>query len=427
MVELPTSMRALVLSKEEEVRFVEVPCPRIVHPGDAIIKVTACSVCGSDLHPYHGRERGLAPNTIVGHEFVGVVVAKGPEVSGLELGDRVASPFTSCCGNCFYCERGATCRCNHKQAHLFGWVSDGEDQMPPEERRGLQGSQAQYVRVPLATGTLLKLPGDVSDEAGLLLGDILSTAFFCAERGEVGDGATVAVLGCGPVGLLAVMAAKHLGASKIFAVDAVPERLAVAEELGAEPLLLGVSRPAGGASGADGEREAKKQEVDAAGEAPAKEEAPSTSGGTDAVVAAVKAATEGRGVDAVLEAVGSNSALRLAYDLVRPMGTISSVGVNTSVEFPFSPVDAYNRNITFRSGRCPARAYMTKLMGLVREPSAASEAASAAGAAAALSSSALPWRRIFTHRMPLSQGPQAYDMFARRTGGVIKIVLDPWA
>ncbi|KAG2433046.1 hypothetical protein HXX76_008773 [Chlamydomonas incerta] len=431
-------MTALVLSKEEDIKFVEVPCPSIVHAGDVIVKVTACSVCGSDLHPYHGRERGIAPNTIVGHEFVGVVVAKGSEVKDLELGDRVASPFTSCCGKCFYCERGATCRCNHTQAHLFGWVSEGEDKLPPEQRRGLQGSQAQYVRVPLASGTLLKLPDDVSDEAGLLLGDILSTAFFCAERGEVGDGATVAVLGCGPVGLLAVMAAKHLGASKIFAVDAVPERLAVAEELGAQPLLLGSSRPAVAAVEGDGERGAKKQKVES-GES-AKEEAPSTAGGADAVVAAVKAATEGRGVDTVLEAVGSNSALRLGYDLVRPMGTISSVGVNTSAEFPFSPVDAYNRNITFRSGRCPARVYMTRLMGLVREPPAAAAAAAAGAAAEAApcsaaaaegacggGKSALPWRRIFTHRMPLSQGPQAYDMFSRRADGIIKIVLDPWA
>ncbi|PNW77323.1 hypothetical protein CHLRE_10g431550v5 [Chlamydomonas reinhardtii] len=417
-------MTALVLSKEEDVKFVEVPCPSIVHAGDAIIKVTACSVCGSDLHPYHGRERGIAPNTIVGHEFVGVVVAKGPEVKDLDLGDRVASPFTSCCGQCFYCERGATCRCDHTQAHLFGWVSEGEEQLPPEQRRGLQGSQAQYVRVPLASGTLLKLPDDVSDEAGLLLGDILSTAFFCAERGEVGDGATVAVLGCGPVGLLAVMAAKHLGASQIFAVDAVPERLAVAAELGAQPLLLGSTRPAHASGEADEEREAKRQKAEA-GESAAAETPSMSSGGADEVVAAVKAATEGRGVDTVLEAVGSNSALRLGYDLVRPMGTISSVGVNTSAEFPFSPVDAYNRNITFRSGRCPARAYMTKLMGLVREPPAA--AAAGAAPTAAAGKSALPWRRIFTHRMPLSQGPQAYDMFARRADGVIKIVLDPWA
>ncbi|KXZ48611.1 hypothetical protein GPECTOR_26g514 [Gonium pectorale] len=379
-------MQALVLAEEERVEFTTVPCPRLVHTADVIVRVTACSVCGSDLHPYHGREKGIAPSTVVGHEFVGVVVAKGPQATGLEVGDRVASPFTSCCGDCFYCRKGATCRCNHEQAHLFGWVSEGEE----------------------------KLPDDVSDEAGLLLGDILSTAFFCAERGEIGEGAVAVVLGCGPVGLLAVMVAKYLGAEKVFAVDSVPERLAVAEELGAQPLTLGAQPLTLGAQ-------------------------PLTLGtGAESVVAAVQGATEGRGADVVLEAVGSNGALRLAYDLVRPMGTISSVGVNTSSSFPFSPVDAYNKNVTFRSGRCPARAYMARLLPLVREPqqqqqqpaadgAASSSGVTAAEGAAPAAKAALPWRRIFTHRLPLSKGPEAYDMFARRADGCIKIVLDPWA
>ncbi|GLC42569.1 hypothetical protein PLESTB_001115000 [Pleodorina starrii] len=411
---LPETMQALVLAEEERIEYRCVPCPRLVHPGDAIVRVTSCSVCGSDLHPYHGREKGIAPNTVVGHEFVGVVVAKGPEVMGLQLGDRVASPFTSCCGDCFYCRKGAPCRCNHTQAHLFGWVSEGEDKLPPTERRGLQGSQAQYVRVPLANGTLVKLPDDVSDEGGLLAGDILSTAFFCAERGEVGEGATVVVLGCGPVGLLCVMAAKHLGAGKIFAVDSVSERLAVAQELGAQPLHLQPSH-----RNAQQQPQPEQQEC-----SPPPSSSSSSSEESGAVVAAVMAATEGRGADCVLEAVGANGALRLAYELVRPMGTISSVGVNTSASFPFSPVDAYNKNVTFRSGRCPARAYMTRLMHLLREPMPPTEATGTPAAAAA---PPLPWRRIITHRMPLSQGPEAYDMFARRADGCIKIVLDPWA
>ncbi|GIL97378.1 hypothetical protein Vretimale_3031 [Volvox reticuliferus] len=138
-----------------------------------------------------------------------------------------------------------------------------------------------------------------------------------------------------------------------------------------------------------------------------------------AVIAAVMAATDGRGADCVLEAVGNNSALRLAYDLVRPMGTISSVGVNTTSSFPFSPVDAYNKNITFRSGRCPARAYIARLLPLLREPQLPAQSSHCSDAA-------LPWRRILTHRLPLSKGPEAYDMFARRADGCIKIVLDPW-
>ncbi|GFR41917.1 hypothetical protein Agub_g2709 [Astrephomene gubernaculifera] len=433
MDDLPDTMQALVLAEEERVVYATVPCPRLLHPTDAIVKVTACSVCGSDLHPYHGREKGIAPNTVVGHEFVGVVVAIGTEVTGLAVGDRVASPFTSCCGDCFYCRKGATCRCNHAQAHLFGWVSEAEEQLPPEQRRGLQGSQAQYVRVPLAASTLVQLPADVSDEAGLLLGDILSTAFFCAERGELGEGAAVAVLGCGPVGLLCVMAARHLGAGRVFAVDSVPERLAVAAELGATPLRLAPPQsqqppsqqpqPQQPQGGQVQSRDQPPQESSEDGGVGSSWEGPEA-----AVVAAVREATEGRGADCVLEAVGANSALRLAYELVRPMGTISSVGVNTSPSFPFSPVDAYNKNVTLRSGRCPARAYMTRLMPLLREPAAPSfgAASGACSLAGTHQRPALPWRRIFTHRLPLSRGAEAYDMFARRAEGCIKVVLDPW-
>ncbi|KAG2484822.1 hypothetical protein HYH03_016389 [Edaphochlamys debaryana] len=435
---LPGEMQALVLSEEQVVRFVTVPTPQLVHPGDAIVRVTACSVCGSDLHPYHGRERGIARDCVVGHEFVGEVVALGEQVKALQLGDRVASPFSSSCGDCFFCRKGATCRCCHSQAHLFGWVSEGEEQLPPQQRRGLPGSQAQFVRVPLAEGTLVKLPPDVSDEAGLLLGDILSTAFFAAERGEVGEGACAVVLGCGPVGLLAAMAARFLGAGQVFAVDSVPERLALAAELGATPLALAppaaattsaagaappassAAAPADSSAGADGAA-APEAAAAAAGTAGAAAEAEAAAAAARAgVVAAVLGATEGRGADCVLECVGSNGALGLAYELVRPMGTISSVGVNTSPAFPFSPVDAYNKNVTFRSGRCPARAIMTRLMPLVRDEPGSESGSGSSG-------SKLPWRRIFTHRMPLSKGPAAYDMFARRADGCVKIVLDPWA
>lgn len=172
------------------------------------------------------------------------------------------------------------------------------------------------MRVPLADATLAVVPDGVSDEEGVLLGDILSTAFFCAEGGAIVEGeSVVAVVGCGPVGLLAILAARHLGAARVFAVDAVPERLAMAASFGAEALDF------------------SRQDV----------------------VAAVKAATDGRGADTVLEVVGASSALRLAFDLLRPMGTLSSVGVHTDLGFPFSPVNGYDKNLSYRwvwAGRC---------------------------------------------------------------------------
>ncbi|KIZ02967.1 alcohol dehydrogenase GroES domain protein [Monoraphidium neglectum] len=299
-------------------------------------------------------------------QFVGTIESLGSEVAGLSIGDRVMSPFTASCGACFYCSKGLTCRCSHPEAQLFGWIQEPAPGEPGSSRpRGLHGGQAQYVRVPLASSTLVKVPDDVSDEEALLLGDILSTAFFCAERGGVAEGDTVAVVGLGPVGLLAVLAARHLGAARVFAVDGVPGRRAQAAKFGAEPL--------------------------------APEDA----------AAAAAAATGGRGADVVLEAVGAGGALALAFDLVRPAGVVSSVGVHTAAGWPFTPVDAYNKNATLRFGRCPARAYMERVLPIVQ-------------------SKKWPFADIITHRMSLREGVRAYDMFERRKEGVIKVVLDPW-
>lgn len=272
----------------------------------------------------------------------------------LPLGCRVMSPFTTCCGACFYCERGFTCRCSHAQgARLFGWVDEAEAALPAAQQQGLHGSQAQFVRVPLADSTLMPVPDDVSDASAVLLGDVLSTAFFCAEQGGVGPGCVVAVVGCGPVGLLAVMACQHLGAASVFALDGVPERLQMAQSLGAQPLRC---------------------------------EPP------EAALAAVRAATQGRGADVALEVVGAPAALKLAFDLLRPCGVLSSVGVHTAPHFAFSPVDGYNKNNTFKMGRCPARHMMSKLVEVVR-------------------ARGQDFERIITHRLGLSDGVQAYKMF----------------
>ncbi|KAI8469404.1 MAG: chaperonin 10-like protein [Monoraphidium minutum] len=364
-------MLALVFEGERRVRLAEdQPLPAVAKPTDAVVRVALCAICGSDLHAFRGDERGIRKGTTVGHEararFVGTIESLGSEVPGLAVGDRVMSPFTASCADCFYCRRGKTCRCAHPEARPFGWIDEPTPGNPAAEPQGLHGSQAQFVRVPLAASTLVKVPDDVTDEEALLLGDILSTAFFCAEQGGVAPGDAVAVVGCGPVGLLAVLAARHLGASRVFAVDGVPSRAARAAAFGAEPL------------------------------APA------------AAAAAVAAATEGRGADVVLEAVGASGALGLAFELVRPAGAVSSVGVHTAAGWPFTPVEAYNKNATLRFGRCPARAYMEKLLPIVQ-------------------SKAWPFADIITHRLPLREGVEAYEMFERREEGCVKVILDPWA
>ena len=162
-------MKALTFVDERIIRVESVPEPAVETATDAVLQVRLSAVCGSDLHVYHGRERGLDSGTVMGHEVVGEVLETGAGVTTLKTGDRVACPFTTSCGRCFYCLRGLTCRCTEGQ--LFGWVEDGE---------GLQGTQAERVRVPLADSTLVKLPDSVSDEDGLLLGDVLPTGYYCA-------------------------------------------------------------------------------------------------------------------------------------------------------------------------------------------------------------------------------------------------------
>lgn len=348
-------MRALTFRGIESVAVDHLPEPLLEAPSDALVRVEAAGICGSDLHVYHGRERGLDPGTVMGHELVGEVVAVGSEVTGFAPGDRVVSPFTTSCGRCFYCRHGLTCRC--RQGQLFGWVEAGA---------GLDGAQAELVRVPMADSTLARLPAALPAVAALLAGDVLPTGLFAADLAAVGPETVAAVLGCGPVGLAAVLACRERGAAAVFAVDAVAERLELAARFGATPVDLERGDPG----------------------------------------AAVRAATGGRGADAILEAVGSPAASRLALDLLRPGGTLAAVGVHNEAAFPFSPLEAYDKNLTFRAGRCPARAYLEESLALLTRRQADLDA-------------------LFTHRLPLDEGPRGYRIFAGRREGCIKVALLP--
>jgi 2-desacetyl-2-hydroxyethyl bacteriochlorophyllide A dehydrogenase len=348
-------VKALTFRGKKAVRLDSVPEPVVETAGDALLRVRMSAVCGSDLHVYDGRETGIEPGTVMGHELVGEVLEVGAEVRSVKPGDRVACPFTTSCGRCFYCTRGLTCRCVSGQ--LFGWVEGG---------KGLQGTQAERVRVPLADSTLVRLPESVSDEEGLLLGDVLPTGYFSADLAGVDRSGVYAVVGCGPVGLMAVAAARHRGAESVVAIDSVPERLELARAFGARPLDH-------------------------------REESP---------VDALREMTNGRGADAVLEAVGSPAATRTAVDLVRPGGVVASVGVHTEEHLAFSPAEAYDRNLTYRTGRCPARHYLETLLPLVAE-------------------GGFPLNKVISHRMALEEGPGAYALFDKKRDGCTKVVLIP--
>lgn len=348
-------MRAVAFHAPFELRCESVPEPRIEAASDVILRVELGAICGSDLHVFRGVEAGLDAGTVMGHEFLGTVVEHGSEVRRWRNGARVVSPFSTSCGQCFACRRGLTSRCERSQ--LFGWVQAGH---------GLHGGQAEYVRVPLADATLVELPTDVPAEQALLAGDVLATGFHCAENGGVQRGDTVVVLGCGPVGLCAVLGALDLGAGAVLAVDSVPERLELAARFGATPLELG-SR-----------------------DLPAK----------------VRAATDGRGADVVLEVVGSPQASALAYELVRLGGAISAPGVHNEPHLAITPGQLYDKNLTYRAGRAPARAYMERVLTKLRARQ-------------------LDLGGMFSHRMTLEEAPRGYEIFDQKRERCTKVLLAP--
>jgi threonine dehydrogenase-like Zn-dependent dehydrogenase len=348
-------VRALTLHGPEDLRVESVPDPTIEQPSDAVVRVTLSAVCGSDLHPWSGREVGYDPGTIPGHEMVGEVVAVGRQVGRFAVGDRVHAPFSTSCGDCRPCREGLTSRCVHSQ--LFGWRQAG---------RGLHGAQAELLRVPLADSTLVAVAKGLSEVEALLLGDVLPTGWYGAKRAGAAPGVVIGVVGCGPVGLMAIVAARELGAERVLAFDPVAERRAAAERLGAEA-----------------------RDPNAAG-----------------IVAALRDETGGLGLDGVVEAVGSAGSTRLAFELLRAGGTLSSVGVHTRSDLGITPIEAYDKNLTVRFGRCPARALMEPLADVVRSGSHDLGA-------------------VVSHRLPLHAGPEAYRLVAGRQGGCLKVVLTP--
>jgi alcohol dehydrogenase len=299
-------VRGLVFDGPGEIRFAaDLAEPRIVQPTDALVEVTAAGLCGSDLHPYEGREACVA-GVVSGHEAVGVVTEIGAGVSRVAIGDRVIVPFTVSCGRCDHCSRGLSSRC--QSSALFGW-GDPTGNLPP-----LHGAQAERLRVPLADGTLVPIPADVDDATALLLTDNFPTAWHAVARTDW-TGGPLAVIGLGAVGLCAVAAALAHGVTEILAVDPVASRRRSAESIG-----------------------------------------PGVSTATPDRAAPVSSFT------AVVEAAGPPPAQRLAGDLADVGATISIIAVQTAEHFTIDPVTAYDRNLTIRAGRAPVRSVLEVLL-----------------------------------------------------------------
>ncbi len=391
-------MRALTWQGKRTVTVEDVPEPRIQEPTDAVIRVTSTAICGSDLHLYELFGPFLAKGDVLGHESMGVVEQVGSAVTRLAPGDRVVIPFVIACGDCFMCARGLTTQCETTQnreqgtgATLYGYTS---------LYGSVPGGQAERLRVPLADFNATKVGHELPDERYLFLSDILPTAWQGVAYAGLEPGGTLGVMGLGPVGQLAARIGRHLG-HRVIAVEPVPERRAMAERHGIETLDL-----------------------------------------VDDPVAALREATDGRGPDAIVDAVGMEahgapgtataqavvgmlpdavarpmmqhagldrlSALHTAFDAVRRGGTVSLSGVYVGSADPMPMMTLFDKQVSIRMGQCNVQTWVDALLPLVEDPS-----------------DPLGVDDLVTHRVPLERAPELYETFQKKEDGCIKVVLQP--
>jgi threonine dehydrogenase-like Zn-dependent dehydrogenase len=389
-------MKALVWHGKNDIRCEAVDDPKIEHGRDAIIKVTACAICGSDLHIFDGVIPQMKSGDVLGHETMGEVVEVGPENTKLKVGDRVVVPFTIACGECFFCKRGFFSGCErtnpdkekasllwgNSPAGLFGYS---------HLLGGYAGGQAEYLRVPYADAGPVKVPSGLSDEQVLFLSDIFPTGYMGAEFCDPKPGDTIAIWGCGPVGQFAIRSAFLLGAERVIAIDTVPERIALARDAGAETLDF------------------MKEDI----------------------YDRIMELTKGRGADACIDAVGTEAetfasadsmldrvkvatfmgtdrphVLRQAIHCCRNFGTVSVIGVYGGFLDKVPMGSAINRGLTFRMAQTPVQRYLPKLLKLIEEGK-------------------IDPSFVITHRAPLEQGPELYKTFRAKDDGCIKVVLKP--
>jgi 2-desacetyl-2-hydroxyethyl bacteriochlorophyllide A dehydrogenase len=343
-------VKAVVFRGAEDVRVEDVREPRLEQPTDAIVEVRTAAICGADLFPYHGLTPGFEVGTILGHEFTGIVQEVGSAVTTVEPGARVVNTSLVLDGTCAYCRRGLPTQCTGRA--LFGYSG-----VYPR----LDGAQAELVRVPNADRVLARLPDRISDEAGVFLADNLPTGYDAVLRGGAEPDDTVCVVGCGAVGLMAVMTAVDLGAS-VIAVDGIEARRAQAARLGAQAVT------------------------------------------PDDAPEAVRTATGGLGADVVVEAAGTPGALEAALRLPRGRGTVSVVGAHFEPDYPLDNHLMFEHELTLRFSIGDAAGHRRELLDRI-------------------ASGRFTPQQVVTHRLPLAEASDAYRVFDRREA--TKVVLRP--
>jgi threonine dehydrogenase-like Zn-dependent dehydrogenase len=396
-------MKAVTWQGKRDVRVEEVPDPRIEEPTDAIIRITSSGLCGSDLHLYEVLTPFMTPGDILGHEPMGIVEEVGAGVPDLAVGDRVVVPFQIACGTCWMCLTGLPTQCETTQvksqgmgAPLFGYT---------RLYGAVPGAQAEYLRVPQAQFGPIKVPEGTADDRFVYLSDVLPTAWQAVAYADVPQGGSVAVLGLGPIGDMACRIAQLRGAGRVFGVDLVPERLGRMRARGVETFDL---------RSFDSEKE---------------------------LVEAIRDETDGRGPDAVIDAVGTEAhgsaiaklvqnaaavmprklsgpmaerfsvdrlaALYTAIELVRRGGTISLSGVYGGMADPLPLLTMFDKQIQLRMGQANVRRWADDIIPYLTDEDP------------------LGVDDFATHRVPLSEAPQAYEMFQRKQDGAVKVLMQP--
>jgi threonine dehydrogenase-like Zn-dependent dehydrogenase len=391
-------MRALVWHGKEDIRCDIVTDPEIEDPRDAIVKVTSCAICGSDLHLVHNFIPAMLPGDIMGHEMMGEVVEVGHGVNGrLKKGDRVVVPFTIFCGECEQCRRGnfSVCERSNRKKHLadkvFGHATAGLFGYT-HLTGGYPGGQAEYVRVPFADATHIKVPDGIPDEKLLFLGDIFPTGWQAAVQADIESTDTVAVWGCGPVGQMAIRSAILLGAKQVVAIDCIAERISMAE--------------AGGATTINFE--------------------------TESVVERLNDLTNGRGPEKCIDATGMEAHVSLSQPdtvldrakqmmmlendrahvlremiyVCRPGGVISIPGVYSGLADKIPMGQLMNKGLTIRTGQTHVNRWTDDLLHRIEDEQ-------------------IDPSFVITHEVPLDQGPEMYKVFRDKQDSCIKVVLKP--
>ncbi|NJN19464.1 MAG: glutathione-dependent formaldehyde dehydrogenase [Oscillochloris sp.] len=388
-------MRALCWYGSEDVRVETVPDPEIINPRDAIVRVTSTAICGSDLHLYDGYIPTMQKGDILGHEFMGEVVAVGKDVKNLRIGDRVVVPFTIACGNCYYCKNKLWSLCDNSNPNA--WMAEAAYGSSPSGLFGYShmlggyaGGQAEYVRVPFADVGPLKVSSDLPDEQVLFLTDIFPTGYQAAENCNIQPGQVIAIWGCGPVGQFAIRSAFMLGADRVIAIDRIPERLRMAESSGAETIDY-----------SEGYVLERLKEL--------------TGGrGPDACIDAVGMEAHGMGALGVYDKVKQSVrletdrpiALREAIMACRKGGIISIPGVYGGIIDKMPIGVAFGKGLSFHMGQTHMHRYLKPLHELI-------------------SKGEIDPSFVITHRLKLADAPAAYRTFRDKQDGCIKVVLTP--